>query len=108
MVCEAFSAIEGFADFLVWPTGCDYYFYLKIFIGIFIILTWGLYKAEKKMRTEADFISCLGVSSLAILILGLIGTLIKNSAGIAMIQAEVLLYILAFSIPLLVIWIFKE
>lgn len=108
MACEVISSMDSISDSLVWPTGCDYYFYLKILIGVFIVLTWTLYKVEKRIKPDVDIWGCLGVSSIAILILGLIGTLIKSSADIAMIQADILLYLLAITIPLILIWIFKD
>lgn len=111
LICTIASlkTITGFADLLVWPTGCDYYFYLKIFLGIMAILSWGIYKAEKKFNPYgADFLSCLGVVSIAVTLLGLIGSLITNTAGIPMISAEVLLYLLAIAIPIVLIWIFKD
>jgi hypothetical protein len=108
MTCTAFFSIESISDLLVWPITCDYYFYLKILIGIFIVLTWTLYKIEKKTKTEAELLSCAGVISIALIIIGLIGTLIQNADGIAMISSEVLLSILAFTIPIILIWIFKD
>ncbi len=108
MVCNIISSIETFADFLVYPVGCDYYFYLKIFLGLFIIMTWTVYAAEKRIRQNAEMLSSLAVSSLAILILALIGSLIKNTQDIAMVSGEILLYILAFTIPFILIWIFKD
>ncbi len=108
MVCSSAFQIESVADFLVWPTGCDFYFYLKIFLTILLILTWTLYKHEKKIRQNSELLSSLAVSSVAILVLGLIGSLIENSAGIAMISSEVLLLLLAILIPIILIWIFKK
>jgi hypothetical protein len=108
MTCTAMFSIESVSDFLVWPVTCDYYFYLKIFIAIFIVLTWTLYKIEKKIRTDAEFISCIGISSIAIIVFGLIGSLIQNTEGIVMISTEILLSILAFTIPIFLIWIFKD
>ena len=108
MVCDIISSIDNVADLMVYPTTCDYYFYLKIFLALFILLTWFLYKAEKRIRQNAEMLSALGVSSIPILILAIIGTLIKNTQNIPMISGEILLYILAFTIPLVVIWIFKD
>lgn len=108
MVCEMIT-IATISDLLVYPTGCDYYFYLKIFFAIFLVLVWTLYKVEKSVNPQtADLISSLGVSSIAIIILGLIGTLIKSAENIPMIQTDILLYILAVSIPIILIWIFKD
>lgn len=107
MVCEI-STFSGIADFLVWPTACDYYFWMKILITIFIVLVWTLYLIEKKIKPDVDIWGCLGVSSIATIFLAGIGTLIKNSSDIAMIQTDILIYILAFCIPIILIWIFKE
>ena len=108
MACTAFSAIETFSDFLVWPTGCSYYFWLIILGALFVIIAWTLFKTEEKRRTEGDFISAMGVSSIAVTSIGVIGTLIKNGAGIPMIQSDVLLYMVALTVVIVLIWIFKD
>ena len=107
MTCEISGALTTFEDFMVGPTLCDYNFYLKIITGLFVILSWGLFKAEEKRTGEGDLIAALGVSSIAMLFVAIIGTLIKNTEGIPMIQLPILLYVLAVAIPLILIWIFK-
>ena len=108
MVCSGFTGITTVGDFLVWPTGCNYYFYLVVFATIFITLALILYNREKEEIVKADIISSLGVSSIVTLILALIGTLIQNSAGIPMVQQDIFLYIFAFSIIFILIWFFKK
>lgn len=108
MVCELPSSLASIADFLVWPTSCDYYFYLKILGTLMIILSFILYKAEENRTGEGEFISAIGTSSIAIVVLTLVGTLIVDSSGIPMIQLPILLYILAVAIPIILIWIFKD
>ena len=108
MTCEFPASLESFADWLVWPTECDYYIYLKIMAGLMVIISWGLYKAEERRVGSGDLISALGVSSIAMVVLAVIGTLIKSSGEIAMIQLPILLYALAVAIPLILIWIFKD
>ena len=108
MVCSHILTITNWSDFLVWPVGCDYYFYLKFFLVLFVVLAWGLYKAEKRQKQSAEFLSSMGVSSIAIVFLAVICTLIKDSQNIPMVSAEVLLYILAPTIPIILIWIFKK
>lgn len=108
MVCSIISNVVGLADLLVYPTSCDYYFYAKIFFGIFIILTLILYFKEQERFTKPDVISCLGVSSIVILFLAMIGTLITNSVGIPMIQQDIFMYIIAFSVIFIGVWFFKK
>lgn len=108
MVCSAFTGITTLGDFLVWPTGCFYYFYLVVMSTIFITLTLVLYNKEKEEQVRADIISTLGVSSIVTIILSLIGTLITNSAGIPMIQNDVFLYIFAMGTIFILIWFFKK
>jgi len=109
MVCEQLSVVNSISDFLVYPTGCDYYFYLKILLTIEFIIGWGLYKIEKQtIPGGGDLISCFGVSSIAITILATIGTMIKNTSNIPMISTNVLLIIIALAVPVLLIWIFKD
>ncbi len=108
MVCAAFTGITTVGDLLVWPTGCYYYFYLVVFATIFITLTLILYNKEKEEIVKADIISSLGVSSIVVLILALIGTLVKNSADIPMVQQDIFLYIFAFAIVFIAIWFTKK
>jgi len=109
MTCSIILTAESISDYLVWPTGCDYYFYLKILGALFMVISWTIYKAEKQTQSGgADLLSAMGVSSIAITIIAVIGTLITNTQNIAMIQGDILLYILAVSIPILLIWFFKD
>ncbi len=108
MVCSGFTGITTFGDWLVWPTGCNYYFYLVVIATVFIVLTLILYNREKQELGRADIISSLGVSSVSVIILSLIGTLIKNTANIPMIQKDIFLYILAMGMVFILIWLFKK
>ena len=108
MVCAEFTNINSFGDLLVWPTGCNYYFYLIVLATIFIVLTLILFNRQKESEIRGDLISSLGVSSIAIIILALIGTLIKNDANIPMIQSDIFLYVFAFGIIFILIWFFKK
>ena len=108
MVCLALTGITTPGDLLVYPTSCFYYFYLVVLGTIFITLTLILYNKEKEEQVKSDIISILGVSSIATIILALIGTLIKNTAGIPMIQRDIFLYVLAMGIVFISIWFFKR
>ena len=108
MVCSAFTGLTTVGDFLVWPTGCNYFFYLVVFATIFITLALILYNQEREDVIKADAISSLGVSSIVTLVLALIGTLIKNSENIPMVQLDIFLYIFAFTIIFILIWFFKK
>ncbi len=108
MVCESFAGVGSIADILVWPTGCYYYFYLVVLGTIFLVISLSLYNTERERFIKADMISSLGVASIPTLFLAVIGTLIENSDGIPMIQQDILLYVLAFSIVFIVIWFFKK
>lgn len=110
MVCQTLAqfGISTFGDFLVYPTSCFYHFYSVIFGGLFLILVLSIYFGEKKQNIKPDMISNLGVSSLAIFFLSLIGTLIKSSSGIPMIQQDIFTYILSFTIIFVGLWYFKR
>ncbi len=108
MVCSAFTGITNFGDLLVWPTGCNYYIYLIVFAVIFITLTLILYNKEKEEQVRSDMVSCMGVSATATFVLALIGTLIKNTAGIPMVQRDIFLYVFAMTIIFIAIWFFKK
>lgn len=108
MNCTTLGPIETISDFLVWPTGCDYYFYLKIFLGIWIVVAWILFKTQEDKETRADMISCAAISSIAVFLLASTGTLIKNLSDVAMVQTDILMYILAMTISLVMLWIWTK
>ena len=108
MPCTSFTNISTLGDILVWPTGCSYYLYLIVLATIFITLVLILYNREKEEVVKADIISGLGVSSIAVFLLALIGTLVKNSAGIPMVQQDIFLIIFSFTIIFVMIWFFKR
>ncbi len=108
MVCSIFTNINSIGDFLVWPTSCNYYIYLIVFATLFITLSLILYNKQKESQIRSDLISSMGVSSIAVLFLALIGTLIKNEASIPMIQQDIFLYVFAVTIVFLLIWFFKK
>ena len=100
--------MEGFADLLVYPTSCDYYIYAKIFVGLFIIFSLFIYYSEKKNMIKPDIISGMGVSSLAVFFLALIGTMIESTNGIPMVQQDIFIYVFAVMIIFVSLWYFKD
>ena len=112
MTCEVIASVGSFADLMIYPTTCDYYFWLKILIALIIIVGWGLYWEEKKRKGEGDFLSSITISSLAFSIVGIFGTLVKGDtgtlAGIPLIQTDILIILFAITIPLIIIWIFRD
>ncbi len=108
MVCQSISNIESLADLVVFPTTCDYFFYLKLLGVMMFIVAWGLFKSEEKRTGKGDLVPSLAVSSIAFLVVALIGTLVKSTTNIPMIQGEILLYFVAICIVFVLIWIFKE
>lgn len=108
MTCEIFSGISSFADFLVWPTSCSYYFWLIIIVTLILLLAWRLFNSEQDRLGKGDLLSSLAVSSLAFTVLAVFGTLVKSTDGIPMIQSDIMLYLFALTIPLVLLWIFKK
>jgi len=108
-MCNSLTGLTSVGDFLVWPTGCFYYFWLLVLVVIFITLTLILYNREKEdLQAKPDIISSFGVSSLVTFILATIGTLIQNADGIPMVQSDVFLYIFAVTVVFMMIWFFKK
>lgn len=108
MPCTGFTNISTLGDILVWPTACNYFFYLVVFATIFITLTLILYNREREEIVKVDIISSLGVSSIATFLLALIGTLIKNTAGTPMVQNDIFLYVFSITLVFVMIWFFKR
>lgn len=106
--CEMISNLNTIADFLVWPTSCNYNFYLIIFLVFTVIIGWSIYVREKNEKGTGDLMGAFAISSLGITIVSVIGTLIKSTDGIPMIQGDILLIFLAITIPLNAIWYFSN
>jgi len=111
MPCEGLSIMGsslGIEDILVFPVTCYYYFWAVILVTLFIILSYILYNREREDQVKPDLISILGISSTATLFLAVIGSLIKSTSGIVMIQQDILLYCVAVWIIFVSIWFFKK
>lgn len=104
MVCQGIeNYVNGtLSDIMAYPTTCDFHFWAKIMVGIFIILTAILYINDRRRELKVDLISNAGVSAIAVLVLSVIGTLLT------IIQPEVFLEILVGSLIIIAIWIFKD
>lgn len=101
-------AISTVADILGYPSSCDYYFYAKFLAAIFIILTFTLFNKEKESYIRSDMISCMGVSSLAVISLGLILNSMETSWGSNVLPGDVFIEVLVAALIPAVIWIFKD
>ncbi len=112
MVCLEILAAMGttleWADYLVYPTTCFYYFWAIILFGLFVVIAFLLFNREREDVVKPDLISSLGVSATAVMLLALIGTLIESGNGIPMIQSDIFLSIIAFWIAIVGLWHFKK
>ncbi len=108
MVCELISNIETIGDLLVYPTGCNYYFYLYFVATIWAIIGFSSYFVDKEKYIKGDIISSFGIASVVSVFLSTIMTLIKNQQNIPMLQQDLFMYILGFCIVFIGIWIFKK
>lgn len=109
MVCQGLEILPmtEFTDYLIYPTTCFYHFYSIILFGLFLILTFIMYNAERELQIQADLISSAGVSATAVFLLAVIGSLIQTSNGIPLIQRDILMFVIALWIPITALWFFK-
>lgn len=107
-ICNVDFKINSISDFLVFPTGCFYYFWLLIFGFIFLFLTYMFYEKDEKKNGEGEIISSMGVASITVTILALWGTFITNSSGVPMIQNDIFLWILAPTIIFVIMWFYNK
>jgi hypothetical protein len=109
MLCSLNNNFNSIGDFLVFPNLCSPYFYLMIIGALWLVIGWTLYKVEKAtVSGGGDLMSCLAISSIAMIVLSLYGTFITNSQNIPMITSGIFVIILAVGIPFILIWIFKD
>ena len=92
----------GLADILAFPTSCDYYFYAKIMVSFFIVVTFALYYGERLRLKDPDMISSAGVSALATIFVTFVGTLL------GIIQRDVFTEILAAGFIIIAVWLLKK
>lgn len=113
MVCQMINQVLGsnlsWADYLIYPTTCFYYFYAVILGAVFLIVMLWLYNREREVSTQPDIISTAAISATAIFVLAGVGTLVRaTNYDIPLIQSDIFMYVFAFWIVLSAIWFFKE
>lgn len=106
MTCATFDpeVYIGISGFLAYPTSCVPQFYAYVMGALFIILTFILYNREKDDARilKPDFLSSMGVSSIAIIFISLIGTLFN------IIQSNIFIEIMVTGLIFIAIWVFKK
>lgn len=104
MVCDGLETLidNSITGILAFPTSCDYYFYAKIMFAFFVIIAFGVSRAERDNLGKSDMISAMGISAIATIFIALIGTLIS------IIQPDVFIGIFVVGIVFIVIWLLKN
>lgn len=104
MVCSGLESITDntIRGFLRFPTSCDPYFYAKFIFVIWTILVAGLYINERRRKVSADIISAMGVASIAIIVLSVVGT------ALGIIETEIMIGIIVCSAVFIALWMFKK
>lgn len=108
VTCSIALQINTISDFLVYPTGCFYYFWLLMLGLLFLVLAYSFYAKDEEKKTEGEMLSSMGVSSIAITSLALWGTFVTNSQDIPMIQTDIFLWILAPTMVFVSLWIYSK
>lgn len=104
MVCAGLETLvdNSITGILAFPTSCDYYFYGKIMFAFWIVIAWSLYEVDKRLYLKSDFISAMGVSSIATIFVALIGTFVK------IIQPDIFIIIFVMGIISIVVWLISK
>ena len=104
MVCAGLETLvdNSITGILAFPTSCDYYFYLKIMVALFIVLTITLWRRESDKFVKSDFVSSMGVSAIAVIFVSLIGTTLK------IIQQDVFITLFVGGLVFIVLWLIKK
>lgn len=93
MVCQGIEIVTNatIGTFLAYPTSCDAQYYAKIMGALFIIITFLIFEAERRsLNSDPDFISAMGISSLAVLFLTLIGSFLGIISTLVFIELFVI------------------
>lgn len=104
MACEGIETISNFtiSTFMQYPSSCDTYFYPKILGALFLIMSLSLFFAERKRIANPNLLSIMGISSLAVLFIGLIITLFDAMETIIFVEVIVVLSIF------IVLWLIQR
>ena len=104
MVCGGLENLvdNSITGLLAFPTSCDYWFYGKVMLAFFIILSMILYRKDSEKLIRADMISSMGVSAIATIFVSFLGTTIK------IIQSDVFTAIFVGMIIFVVVWMLKK
>ena len=94
--------ITGVESILSYPNTGDYYFWGKILLGLWIILGLGFFFEEKKRLGNGNILSAFAFSSIAVMVLGLIGS------SFDIITREVLISIMVLGSAFIFIWFVKR
>lgn len=105
MVCAGIDSTinAGISGIMAYPNSCDYFFWLKILVGIFVILSFILYNRDRDKLQKPDMVSSMGVSALATIFLTLVLSLLPG-----VIQTDVFIEILVGGMVFVVIWLLKK
>ena len=104
MACEGIEIVanEGLTGILSFPNTCDYYFFAKIMAAFFIVVTLTVYFYEKEKIGKSDILSCMGVSSIATIVVALFGTLL------GLVETDIFTAIFVMGMLLVAIWVLKN
>lgn len=104
MVCEGLESLTdtGISGILSYPNTCFNWFWGLIIAAIFFVIALSLYFRDRDRQVNPDFMSILGVSSLASIMIALAGSLL------GLIQKEVFSVILAVGLVFVIIWLIKR
>lgn len=113
MPCAGLELVtgQGFEGLIVFPSTCNPYFYPWFLAALFFIFAMVLYSKDQEKLPRADFISSLGVSSIAIVFLSTILTLISATIDGVVVPAldqTNFLRIIAFAILFIGLWFMKK
>jgi|SRR5690606_35507416 len=93
---------SGVSGLLAFPNSITPYFWTFILAGIFLIISLSSYFGEKNLGKSGNSLSSMAVASLAVTILGTVGSLLD------LLTFNAFLPILVFCIVIDIIWIFSS
>jgi len=99
---SSLGANATIGDFLALPNSAYPYFWAWIIGALWIILSLSLYFKEKETNGKGKILGAMAVSSLAMMILSLVGTIL------GIITQDIILYILVIGFVIIGIWFFKK
>ena len=99
---SSLSGDAGISEFMALPNASDPWYWTIMMVGLWIIFSLSMYFKEKSLLARGNLLSSMAVSAVAVILLGLIGTLFN------ILTLTTYLPLLVGGMVIIAIWMFSS